>query len=398
MIHNIQIVPALAPEYGGPARAVQRLSLELADLGIKVTLLFSDLNNRYQSPRMPSHPNLTYLPMHASLVQGVKPVWIPDFKSTLIGLCEKKDQVIIQDHGIWLPHNGHVAEVADRFGIPLIISPNGTLQPWALNYRKWRKIVAWQLWQKKRLLKVNLLHAASHAEADSINQLGLGKPVVVIPNGTEIPEYPEHRSSPGDGKTRMLFMSRIHPGKGLILLIKALRNLNTRDWTLTIAGYDENNHQQEVERAVVEAGLSQSIQFIGPVENERKWDTYREADLFVHPSLSENFGIVIAEALASGLPVIATTGSPWIDLTRHDCGWWIEPTIADLTSAIQEALSLSAKQRQAMGARGKRLVEEKYSWKSIAEEMKKLYQLILSGEDFWDQEIIDLSPKLNIKK
>ena len=398
MIHNVQIVPALAPEYGGPARVVQRLSLELADLGTNVTLIFSDLNNKYQIPKMPSHPNLTYMPLHASIVQGVKPVWIPEFKATLIGLCENKDQVIIQDHGIWLPHNGHVAKIAGRFGIPLIISPNGMLQPWALKYRKWRKIVAWQLWQKRRLQKANLLHAASHAEAESVNQLGLGKPVVVIPNGTEIPEYTNHRTPPGDGKIRMLFMSRIHPSKGLFLLIEALRNLNSKDWILTIAGYDENNHQQEVELAVAQANLSHSVQFIGPVDEEHKWDVYAGADLFVHPSFSENFGIVIAEALAAGLPVIATTGSPWIDLTRHDCGWWIEPTIADLTSAIQEALSLSVKQRQAMGARGKKLVKEKYSWKSIAEEMQKLYQLILSGEDFQDQEIIDLSPRLNIRK
>jgi len=395
MIHIIQIVPALAPEYGGPARSVPNLCLELAKLGTRVTILYSDLGEKFHSPNLPVHPNLNYVSLKAKIIQGVKPVWIPNFKPTLHNLCDGNDQVIIHDHGIWLPHNGHVAAISDQLGIPLIVSPRGMLQPWALRYRRWRKKVAWIFWQKSRLQVANLIHAASGSEAEGISKLELKKPVVIVPNGTAIPDLEKYKSVSEGGKCRMLFLSRIHPSKGLLNLISALSRIESRNWSLNIAGYDENNHQQDVERAVTKVGLTNEIQFIGPVENDRKWEVYSESDLFVHPSFSENFGIVVAEALASGLPVITTTGTPWAELDEFDCGWWVNPNVEDLSSAIEEALNLSDDQRQKMGARGKKLIEKKYSWKAIALEMQKLYQLILTEEDFADQEIIDLSPKIN---
>ena len=395
MIHNIQIVPALAPEYGGPARSVPNLCLELANLGTRVTLLYADLGEKFHSPSLPVHPNLKYVSLRTKIVQGVKPVWIPGFKSTLLNLCDGNDKVIIHDHGIWLPHNGHVAAISDRLGIPLIVSPRGMLQPWALRYRRWRKMAVWHLWQKSRLQKASYINAASRSEAEGISKLGLNKPVVIIPNGTVIPELKDRIVLPGDRKCSMLFMSRIHPSKGLLNLIEVLGSIDSRNWSLKIAGYDENNHQQEVERAVVKAGLTNDIQFIGPIDNDRKWEVYSKSDLFVHPSYSENFGIVIAEALASGLPVITTTGTPWTDLVEFDCGWWVDPSVPDLSAAIREALSLSDNQRQKMGARGKKLIEKKYSWKPIAVEMQKLYNHILYGKDFHDHGIVDLSPEIN---
>ena len=390
MIYTIQIVPTLAPEYGGPTRAVSNLSLALAELGVNVTLLFADIGDRYQPPIIPSHQNLKCISLPARIVVGLRPGWIPGFRRTLMDLCAGKDQVVIHDYGIWLPHNGVVAEVSQTLNIPLLIAPTGMLQPWSFSYRRWRKLIAWNLWQKNRIKKADLIHAASSTEAQNLKQFNLGIPVVILPNGISLPDWQHKRSLAVDGKKKLLFMSRLHPGKGLINLIEAFKMANPVDWELIIAGYDENNYQKELEVAVVAAGLSNSIKFIGPIGNEAKWQLYAESDVFVLPSFSENFGMVVAEALASELPVITTNGTPWTDLMTYNCGWYVDPTVPALAGAIQEAVNLTDEERREMGSRGRNLIQQKYTCESIAVRALEVYKKILSGEISGDQGIIDV--------
>ena len=390
MIHNIQIVPTLAPEYGGPARSVPNLSLELAKLGVKVTLLFADIGNRYQPPMIPSHPNLTCVSLPAKIVVGLKPAWIPGFKKKMIELCEMNDQVVIHDHGIWLPHNGLVAKVSHKLGVPLIIAPRGMLEPWALEYRRWRKLIVWNLWQKSRIMKADLIHATSQYEVDNLMKLNLGKPCVIIPNGTIFPECPPDRGLLTDRKRKLLFLSRIHPKKGLINLVKAYKAVNPKNWELLIAGYDEINHQAEVEKAVEDAELSESVRFLGPIGNAEKWQLYAESDVFILPTFSENFGIVVAEALASGLPVITTTRTPWAEIMEFDCGWVVDPGVQEVTEAIRDAIHLTDQQRHEMGLRGRNLIKQKYTWNSIAAKTLKVYKKILSREISGKQGILEI--------
>lgn len=380
MINVIHIVGSLAPEYGGPARSVPQLCLELANLDCKVTLLSTDLGRMFSKALVPQHKNLSTIIIPAKFRLGLKPILVPGLMKTLRDVVSDNSNILIHDHGIWLPQNGLSVRIATAYDIPLVITPRGMLEPWALSYRRWRKKIAWYLFQKNRLIQANLIHATSQVEAENIINLGLEKPVIVIPNGTEIPgEYPS-RAFMNPEKKKILFISRIHPKKGLLNLVEAWRTLNPPDWELVIAGYDEINHQWEVEQAVKLAGLEDTVSFIGPVEDDQKWEVYQNSDVFILPTFSENFGIVVAEALASGLPVITTTGTPWEDLEKYDCGWWVEPTVSGLVSAMRDAFSLSAEQRQKMGLRGKKLVQHKYSWNSVARQMKEVYQRILAGE------------------
>jgi glycosyltransferase involved in cell wall biosynthesis len=286
-----------------------------------------------------------------------------------------------------LPQNGFSAQVANQHQIPLVISPNGMLEPWALQYHRWRKWFAWHLFQKRWLQAASMIHAASQKEADSIQNLEINKPIAIIPNGTIIPEMVSRRGQKSI-KKRILFLSRIHPSKGLINLVKVMKKLNLQDWELIIAGYDENEHQQEVEAAVRNAGLKGTVQFPGPIDNELKWEFYSNGDLFILPSFSENFGIVVAEALAMGIPVITTTRTPWKDLKRYNCGWWVDPTVEKLSEALLEATNLSDQQRKEMGERGRNLVKEKYTWRAVAKEMINLYTYILTEKSqpasVWD--------------
>ena len=112
---------------------------------------------------------------------------------------------------------------------------------------------------------------------------------------------------------------------------------------------------------------------------EEKDILFRDADLFILPTFSENYGVVVAEALSYGIPVITTKGAPWEGLVSYHCGWWVDIGVEPLAKALREAVSLSGYERRAMGARGRQLVEARYAWSSVAMDMKAVYEWTLGG-------------------
>jgi glycosyltransferase involved in cell wall biosynthesis len=143
-----------------------------------------------------------------------------------------------------------------------------------------------------------------------------------------------------------------------------------------IAGPDEGGHAAAVARLVADLGLNASVELAGAVAGAQKAALYRSADLFVLPTFSENFGLVVAEALSFGVPVITTRGAPWADLETHGCGWWIDTGVAPLVEALRAATTLSDVERQAMGERG-RVYVQRYDWNRIAEQTLALYRWVL---------------------
>jgi glycosyltransferase involved in cell wall biosynthesis len=127
-----------------------------------------------------------------------------------------------------------------------------------------------------------------------------------------------------------------------------------------------------------EKKLDAEIKIIGPQFGEAKLAAYHRASLFVLPTYSENFGIVVAEALACGIPVISTHGTPWQDLETHGCGWWIPTGVEALIETLTQALQLPEEQLIAMGTKGQQLVQNKYSMESVASQMLELYNWILN--------------------
>jgi glycosyltransferase involved in cell wall biosynthesis len=378
-MHIVLAVGSLAPETGGPARSVPNLALALADHDVDVSLISIDLGSNYSSPWIPDHPNVkTYL-VQPSWTIGMRTIYVPEYKTSLEMICREKENTILHDNGIWLPHNRSSARVARDLNIPLIISPRGMLEPWALDFHRWRKVAAWHLFQRNSLKSAAIIHSASRTEANNIQTIGLRVPIAVVPNGTILPGM--DRNLERGNKKRILFLSRIHPNKGLINLVEVMKRVNLKEWELVIAGYDEGNHLKEVQAAVKRANLTNSVIFHGPVRDDEKWSLYASSDLFILPSYSENFGIVVAEALASNLPVVTTTGTPWEDLKRYNCGWWVEPNIKELGDALKEAVELPDQIRLEMGQRGRLLVEEKYTWKAIAAEMLSIYHYLLTDID-----------------
>lgn len=216
----------------------------------------------------------------------------------------------------------------------------------------------------------------SDQECNSVRRMGFTQPISIVPNGVDIPIHFESRCN-ADIKT-ILFLSRIHRGKGLLDLVEAWATVRQPGWRILIAGGDEGGHQAEVESLIHQKGLASDFGWAGFVSGEAKQACFAQSDMFVLPTYSENFGIAIAEALAHGLPVITTTGAPWPGLLTHRCGWWVEPGVPGIASALTQALACSPDELKAMGQRGRQWVGEQFSWTKIGGDAVSAYTWLLN--------------------
>ncbi|NNE82716.1 MAG: glycosyltransferase, partial [Alphaproteobacteria bacterium] len=121
----------------------------------------------------------------------------------------------------------------------------------------------------------------------------------------------------------------------------------------------------------------QRVEFSGPLYGEDKWRAYQEADLYVLPSHSENFGMTVAEALAAGTPVITTRGAPWAELEPRGVGWWIDIGVDALVASLQEAMTSSPEELIVRGERGREWMIQKFSWQRVGTMMDQTYQWLL---------------------
>lgn len=300
------------------------------------------------------------------------------FEQALREVVTARDNVVIHDNGIWLPVNHRVASVARSLQIPRVVSPHGMLEPWSLSQGAWKKKAAWWLYQERDLQTADIVVATARQEARNIRGLDIDRPIVTIPNGVDPPDdLPSLPDPTLRNRRTVLFLSRIHRKKGLLNLVEAWARLRPDGWGVVIAGPDEDGHESEVRRSIAKHDLVDDFVFTGPVQGSEKWGLYRSADLFVLPTHSENFGIVVAEALACGTPVVTTRQAPWCDLIENDCGWWVEVGVDPLVDAVADAIRMPAAEREEMGDRGMELAFDKYAWPRVAEKAYDMYKKLL---------------------
>ena len=363
----------LRVQSGGTSKAV----VDLADaLGkqpaIQPILISQALQGESALPSL--NPNVQRLIARTHSLNALR-LGLP-LRYALHNLIADREFSLIQNHGLWLPVNHWVSQFAHKHRIAMIAQPHGMLEPWAMNHKAWKKRLAWNLYQRRDLESAAVLHATAEQEAESFRQLGLRPPIAIIPNGTDLPEWRDLAYPKGTPRT-ILFLSRIHPVKGLLNLVQAWQIVKPAGWKMIIAGPDEGGHQKIVEAAIQHAGLQEDFEFTGSVYGDDKEALYRSADLFVLPTFSENFGLVVAEALACGVPVITTKGAPWQGLHTHRCGWWIDIGVEPLAAALREAMNLPPDTLRDMGRRGRAYVERDFGWPGIAQQMLSVYRWVL---------------------
>jgi glycosyltransferase involved in cell wall biosynthesis len=278
----------------------------------------------------------------------------------------------------WNPLCAYTQKWAQKSGYKVIFTPHGMLEPWIMQRHHWtRKVPALYLYQKKAVQTADYIHATSELEKQNLLQLKYSDKICVIPNGIET-ENISIKSSWKKTRT-VLYLSRIHPKKGIELLIDAITQ--TKDvldgYKFIIAGEGEVHYMQSLKDKIKEQNVESFFDFVGGVYGEKKWKLFHNADIFILPTYSENFGIVVAEALASGTPVITTKGAPWQELNTHRCGWWIDNDVDTIARALKEVIALSEEEYRQMGIRGQKLIKENYSIEIVAQKMQQLYEHVL---------------------
>ena len=292
---------------------------------------------------------------------------------------------VLHQHGLWTV--SAVANIWRRAGAPTVLAFHGSLEPWALKKSSWRKAAALALFEGKNLKDASCLHATSIAEVGEIRDFGLKRPIALIHNGVSAEwlqssgESDRFRDKFGmpKGKRIAFFLSRITPKKGLPILLEAWAQQRHRlkDWCLVIAGSDEFSHRSELISQVKSASLEDSVIFLGPLYNNDKRDAFAASEVFVLPSHGEGAPMAVLDSLGAGVPVLTTQRTPWEDLCRHRCGWWVDDTAGALAEALVDMSQQSPEDLANWGARGKTLVSRNYSWESSAEKCHQLYRWLL---------------------
>lgn len=373
----LHAVTDIHPNSGGPSRTVVQLADALAAPGDLEVALVSQ--GRRGAPRLASHESALAHFVEESASPLALAAGLP-FARALARAAAVAAPSILHDHGVWTAVNHRACRFARVRGIPYVVQPMGMLEPWSLAYRANKKRVAMWLYQRRDLAGAALLMVTSEAEAQNIRRLGFSQPLSVIPAGIRLDPPPTAMADErrAEGPRRLLFLSRVHPKKGLLNLVDAWSRLDRSGWRLQIAGPDDAGHLAEVMALARRLGVADDIQYLGVVDGAAKAAVYRGADLFVLPTFSENFGVVVPEALAYGLPVITTRGAPWEGLPRFGCGWWIEIGVEPLRAALAEAMSLPDAERAAMAERARRYAA-RFDWEAIAAETRQVYRWLVGG-------------------
>lgn len=316
----------------------------------------------------------------------IDPKWLPwnNCKSQFVALLQQLNPDVVHVNCCWTPLCSFIALWTKALGKKVVYTPHGMLEPWILRRHYYtRKLPAILLYQRRAIRKADVLHATADSEKQNLLRLGWNPNVDIVGNCVDVNAIAMKTSWQ---RTRtILFLSRVHVKKGINFLIEALSqithsaNPNAANIAkVQIAGPGDEAYVAELRILAQQLGVADKVEFLGPVFGDKKYELFRSADCFVLPTHSENFGIVVTEALACGTPVITTQGTPWSELPTAHCGWWTEIGTAPTAEALTQFLALSPNQIETMGRNGRRLVEEKYSCQIIAQQMMSLYNQLLA--------------------
>jgi len=292
-------------------------------------------------------------------------------------------------HGAWLRAMYYGAETARVGRIPYVVEVMGMYEPYSLQQKWPRKRLA-RLWFQDAILRgASCLHVNSSQEARNLRSLGFSTPIAVLPVGVAMPSGHDSKvmdsSSSSlrqlDGRPFVLFLSRIHSKKGIEILLSAWSAIHKKhpEMMLVVAGTGAPDYLAKCRQQAEESGIAESCLWPGQVSDEQKNWLLSHARLLALPTYSENYGNVIAEALAHGTPVITTDTTPWHEVTSRECGWIVPPQVAELTEALDAALGMPPEVLATMGARGRVWAQESFSIESVLGSLEQVYGWLLGN-------------------
>lgn len=360
----VHYIPSIDRTAGGTSTYMQVLAKELGKLA-DVHIITHVSDNPLPMENCKIHHVSSYNPLNGK------------FKNEVNKLFDEIKPYVVHVNGCWMPACAGIQRLAQKRGYRVVLTPHGMLEPWIIHRHYWsRKFPALMLYQKAAIQKADCIQATADSERDNLLKLGYNTNVKVVKLGIDA-EGIKMKNSWKKNK-QILFLSRVHVKKGINFLIEAAEILRKelQGYRIIIAGEGDAEYVASLKQQIQDKGLQDVVQLIGGVYGSKKWKLFQTSDFFVLPTHSENFGLAIAEALASGTPVITTVGTPWSDINDFHAGVWIEIGTQPLVETLRKFLALTDEELEEMGHNGRKLIETKYSAKVMAEEMVEVYKLL----------------------
>ena len=368
----LHVAPSFHPAhvYGGPIRSTFELCRNLAKLGCEVRVLTTDANGPNQTLDVKKSEEI-------ELPEGFR-----------IRYCPRWQGDSVAPQLAWLlPSYMRWADIVHLTGVynfptfptiwrghslrkPLIWSPRGALQRWKGSLRRGPKWIWDSIWYHTANSNNLKMHVTSEQEGQEILVRFPKLRIAMIPNGVDVPSDLNRVERSGD--LRLLFIGRLDPKKGIESLLKACSIVDSvPPWHLTIAGWGAPDYVSQLTDLIRTLGLNGRVEMVGEVLSAAKGKLFESSDVTLVPSYTENFAIVVAEALAHAVPVIASKGTPWGRLEDMKCGLWVDNSPQSLADAIR---NISRMPLRDMGLLGREWMRKEFSWRSVSEQMLNLYE------------------------
>ena len=385
----LHVIGTLNSRYGGPVSVLWGLAVAQVRRGHQVTIYTSGDEGRSFSK---SIDPLTKSINIFSFAVSIKPILFSlRFYRYLKNSIDSFD--IIHIHGLYRFPVTYAASLARKKGIPYIIRPHGSLDPFLYRqsrFGKWAvpiKRMYEHLFDLPNLNNASAIHFTAKEEMERTTFLKLRAPAVIIPNGIDWQQY---SSLPIEGQFRsriglgaqtplVLFLGRINFKKGLDLLIPSFaRVLETvPEARLAIVGPDNEGYGLKVRQWCREQGIADKVFFVDHLGQEEVKQAYVDADVFVLPSYTENFGMTVVEAMACACPVVISDQvNIWREVKEEGAGLVVGLNPAEIADAIKRILADKAASLE-MGRRGRLAAERRYSWSQIVDQMIQVYQSLI---------------------
>lgn len=308
------------------------------------------------------------------------------YSSTLSSILERLHPALVDVQGLWMYHSWAALKYTKKHpNVKKVITPHGMLDPWALKNSAWKKKLVGKLFEYENLRTADCFHALCKSEYNSIRDFGLTSPIAIIPNGIDLPN--NIQIDKNKKKKVLLYIGRIHPKKGLKEMIEGVAFLRKRNnsildnWSIRVAGWDQNEHQKELNSLCKKLGLSNIINFIGPVFGKKKEQELCQADAFILPSFSEGLPMSILEAWAYKLPCIMTDYCNLPEGFETNAAIHIEPNAESIADGLESMFNMSDSQRLLIGDNGYELCKRQFTWKVISQQKLHLYRWLLGEAD-----------------